>query len=154
MRMKPTVHRRLVHGADFEQAVAVTGPIDGVEQGILASVVVPILHRPIFKIMSDIPSERRDNRLVIEACAMTSEMKEARSDNPRAIDHHTEDVTLSFGKAAIDGVRGRARPRIDSDQPDIATEPLDYFPIEGGVRPVVDHDHFVVIRLDVPLVSG
>src|ERR1700682_3600811 len=36
-RLKPAIHRRFVHCADFEKAVAVVGPIDFVEQRILAS---------------------------------------------------------------------------------------------------------------------
>src|SRR6266849_9428891 len=104
-----------------------------------------MLHRPPLEIIPEIPSERRHNCFVIEACAMTSEMKKTGSDHARTIDHHTDDLTLSLGKASIDGVGGRARCRIDPDQAEIAGETFDYLRIEGRIRPIIDHDHLVVV---------
>src|SRR5260370_29303664 len=60
-RLKPTIHRRLVHGADFKQAITIVGPSDGIEQSIFASLFVPILYRGPLEIISEIQSERSDD---------------------------------------------------------------------------------------------
>jgi hypothetical protein len=84
------------------------------------SVVVTPRDRGALEIAAEIPAERGYHGAVVERGALTGEMQASRRDHAGAVDHHADDFALGLGEAAIDGVGGRGRRRVDADQAEIA----------------------------------
>jgi len=81
-------------------------------------------------------------------------MDKARRNDSCPVDHYADDLALRLRYPSVEGMRRRGRRWIDPDQTKIACQSLQHVTIEWRDRAIVDDNHFVIVRVNIPLIGG